>query len=219
MNKIYLYFLLLLTFIPLFSCQRTQYKSQVIDTNSYINNFELLQKNQKNYNNIRITSPRAIIDNKSNDIEIFNSSIEILDTNGNDISVIADKSILNNSLKLISVYKNVKISLIDTKNYFIKTDSFNWDLKTSNINLDSPLDINLETTQIKSSGGIYNIKSGILSINNNKFNRRILNSDGEENYQIEINSDNAKWIKNNNTLEFTSNNKQVESTINFLGIK
>ena len=54
---------------------------------------------------------------------------------------------------------------------------------------------------------------------NNYFNRSIFNNDGKEKYQIEIKSDFAKWIKNENTLEFKSNNKQVETTINILNFK
>ena len=54
---------------------------------------------------------------------------------------------------------------------------------------------------------------------NNYFNRSLFNKEGKEKYQIEITSDVAKWIKNKNTLEFKSNNKQVETTINILNIK
>ena len=51
------------------------------------------------------------------------------------------------------------------------------------------------------------------------FNRSIFNDDGEPIYIIKIIADSAKWLKDNNSLEFTSNDKQVETTINFLSIK
>ena len=67
--------------------------------------------------------------------------------------------------------------------------------------------------------GIYNINSGQLNINNNVFNRIIINEDGQKQYQINIISDNAKWFKDSNSLEFTSNDKQVETTVNLLTVK
>ena len=48
-----------------------------IDNKSYIKDFELLQENPNNQTNVRITSPKAIIDPTNNNIEIFDSLIEI----------------------------------------------------------------------------------------------------------------------------------------------
>ena len=62
----------------------------------------------------------------------------------------------------------------------------------------------------------YNIDSSLLKIDNTRFNRKINNSEGVGEYQVEIKSDFAKWFKNDNKLVFTSNEKQVETTIKFL---
>tara|TARA_Y100001968_G_scaffold311094_1_gene332771 strand:+ start:3381 stop:4040 length:660 start_codon:yes stop_codon:yes gene_type:complete len=212
-------FLLLFICLPLLSCQKSEDKIQKTDINSYINDFELLQENLSNDKTIRITSPKAIINTLNNDIEIFDSSIEIFNENSIDIIVTSRNSKLTNSTNFIKVFDNVNILLLDTNNYFIKTDSFIWDLNTSNIDLNSPLYFNSDATTIFSSKGIYNIKSGLLNIKNNNFNRIIFNEDGTEKYQIEIISDIANWFKNDNSLEFKSMNKQVEATINFLDIK
>ena len=96
------------------------------------------------------------------------------------------------------------------------TNSFNWDLNTSVIDINNPLAINYKNTKINASKGFYNIDSSLLKIDNTKFNRIINNSDGIEEYQLEIKSDFAKWFKNDNKLVFTSNEKQVETTIKFL---
>ena len=67
------------------------------------------------------------------------------------------------------------------------------------------------------AGYKYNLNKKInVKIDNTEFNRNIDNSKGKEEYQIEIKSDFAKWFKNDNTLVFTSKDKQVETTINFL---
>ena len=84
------------------------------------------------------------------------------------------------------------------------------------INLDNPVTINYGNTQINATNGLYNIDSSLLKIDNSQFNRYIYNSEGEEEYQVKIKSDFAKWFKKDNTLVFTSKEKQVETTINFL---
>ena len=43
--------------------------------------------------------------------------------------------------------------------------------------------------------------------------------EGDGKYRIEIKSDNAKWFKNKELLEFSSQSSQVETTINFLTSK
>jgi len=219
MQKGFLYLIILFSVVPLMSCQKTNNNIVEVDNSSYISDFELVQKNQTNDSIIKIISPKAIIDNFNNDIKIFDSSIEISNKDLNDIKIKSGKATLNNLDNIIRVSNNVNISLVDSKNYYVNTESFIWDLSKSRINLDKPLDIDLDNTNITSSSGSYNIKLGELKIMNNYFNRSLFNKEGKEKYQIEITSDVAKWIKNKNTLEFKSNNKQVETTINILNIK
>ena len=219
MQKGILSLIILFSVFPLMSCQRTNNNIDKVDNNSYISDFELIQKNQSNDSIIKIISPKAVIDNFNNNIKIFDSSIEISNKNLKDIKIKSGKATLNNLDNIINVFNNVHISLVDSKNYFLNTESFIWDLSKSRINLDKPLHIDLDKTNITSSSGSYNIKLGELKIMNNYFNRSIFNNEGKEKYQIEITSDVAKWIKNKNTLEFKSNNKQVETTINILNIK
>ena len=219
MQKVILYLIILITVFPLMSCKRKIKNIDKVDNNSYISDFELLQKNQSNDSIIKIISPKAIIDNFNNDIKIFDSSIEISNKDLKDIKIKSGKANLNNLDNIIRVYNNVNISLVDSKNYFVNTESFIWDLSKSRINFGKPLDIDLDNTNITSSNGSYNIKLGELKIMNNYFNRILFNNEGKEKYQIEITSDVAKWIKYKNTLEFKSNNKQVETTINILNIK
>ena len=219
MNKFLIFFITIFTLFPLIACSKNQDKVTEIDKTSYIKDFELIQENTTYNNIIKIKSPKAIIDPVNNDIDIYDSIIKISNNDSNDIQIISGKSTLNNSSNLLRVFNNVKISILDYKNYFIKTDSLKWLLSTSNIDLDSPLYINFDNTNIISSSGSYNFKSSILKLNNNIFNRVIFDNQGNEKYQIEIISDFAKWNKSENSLEFISNNKQVQTTVNFLSIK
>ena len=219
MNKVYLYLFFSIIIVSLIGCKKGDDKETIVDIKSYITDFELKQENASNDTIIQINSPKAVIDPINNDIEIFDSSIKILNDNSNDIKITSGKSILNNSTNKIKVFNNVYISLLDSKNSFIKTNNLYWDLNTSNITLNSPLKINFDNTQINSSYGFYNVESSVLNINNNIFNRSILNKEGHPIFQIIIFSDEAKWIKESNSLEFISNEKQIETTINFLTIK
>ena len=215
--KLFNIYLLLIIFIfPLFGCQKSNKSAAKIDNKSYINDFELLQENPNNQTSVTITSPRAIIDPRNSDIEIYDSSIVILNKNGIDFKVESGNSTLDNLSNNIRVFNNVNISFLKNSNYIISTNSLNWDLNTSVIDINNPLDINFENTMINASRGLYNIKTSLLKIDNSKFNRIIKNSEGIEEYEVEILSDFAKWFKKNNKLVFTSNEKQVETTINFL---
>ena len=219
MIKVLIYAITFFFIIPLISCRDSQKQSFEIVNKSYINNFELLQDNSKSETTISINSPRAIIDTLTNDIEIFDSLIHIYNDRGNNIQLKSGNSSLENTNNIIRVYNNVHISLLDTKDSYIKTDELIWDLNISQINLNNPLLINFKNTTITSSKGIYNIDSSILNLINNNFNRDIYNNDGKKLYKIHILSDNARWYKYDNSLEFSSNQKQVETTINFLRIK
>ena len=216
MKYLSIYFLLVITTLTLFGCQKSNKSSPQVDNKSYIKNFELLQENPNNQTSIRITSPNAIIDPINNDIDIFDSSIELLNKNGHDFIVKSGNSTLNNSTNSIRVFNSVNISFLDNQDYSINTNSFDWDLNTSIIDINDPLIINFDNTSINATNGLFNIDASLLKIDNSEFNRSIYNSKGEEEYQVKIISDFAKWFKKDNTLVFTSNEKQVETTIKFL---
>tara|TARA_B100000945_G_scaffold232801_1_gene189163 strand:+ start:117 stop:776 length:660 start_codon:yes stop_codon:yes gene_type:complete len=211
-----IYLLLLITIFPLFGCQKSNKSSTQIDNKTYINDFELHQENPNNKTSIKISSPKAIIDPTNNDIEIFESSIELLNQNGQDFNVKSGNSTLNNLTNSIRVFNSVNILFPHKQDQYITTNSFVWDLNTSIININNPVKINFDNTLIKATNGFYNIDLSLLKIDNSDFNRNIFNSEGEEEYQVNIKSDFAKWFNKDNTLVFTSNQKQVETTINFL---
>lgn len=216
MKYLHIYFLLIFIITPILGCQKSNNSTTQIDNKSYINDFELLQENPNNQISVKITSPKAIIDPTKNDIEIFESSIEILNKNGQDFKVKSGNSTLNNLTNSIRVFNNVNISFLNKQDYYVTTNSFDWDLNTSVIDINNPVNINFGNTTINATSGFYNIDSNLLKIDNSEFNRNIYNSKGEEKYQLNIKSDFAKWFKKDNTLVFTSNEKQVETTINFL---
>jgi len=218
-NQIYLYFLIVLAIFPLFGCQKASKPTVKLDNKSYITNFELLQKNPSNDTRIRITSPKATLDQTNNIIEIVESSIEIINKDVQDFKVTSGYSTINNMSNFINVFNNVSISFIDKNDYFISTNSFNWDLNNSIIDIDSPLNMNLDNTKILATNGLYNLDLSQFKIDNSVFNRAFYSAEGKKKYHVEIKSDSADWLKEENTLVFKSNDKQVETTIKFLTTK
>ena len=216
MKYLQIYFLLIISIFPLFGCQKSSKNVNQIDDKSYINYFELLQENPNNQTSIKITSPKAIIDPTNNNIEIFESSIELFNNNGQDFKVKSGNSTLNNLTNSIKVFNRVNISFLNNQYYYITTNSFRWDLNTSIIDINNPVNINFGNTKINATNGSYNIDSSLLKIDNSEFIRHIYNSEGQEELQVKIKSDFAKWFKSDNTLVFISNQKQVETTINVL---
>ena len=210
------YLFLVFILLPLLGCQKSFKSSNQIENKSYINDFELLQENANNQTSVKITSPKAMIDPSNNDIEIFDSLIEIINKNGQDFKVKSGNSTLNNLTNSIRVFNNVSISFLEKQDYNINTNSFYWDLNTSLIDINNPVYINFDNTKIDATNGFYDIDLGLLKLDNSEFNRNIYNLEDEEEYHIQIISDLAEWIKEENTLVFTSNEKQVETTINFL---
>ena len=216
MKYLQIYFLLLITILPLFGCQKFNRSDTKRNNKSYINDFELLQENPYTRTRVKITSPKAIINPENNDIEIFDSSIEFLNENAQEFQVKSGNSTLNNLTNTISVFNNVIISFLNNQDYFITTHSFAWDLNKSIIDINNPVKISFDNTKIEATKGLYNIDSNLFEIENSEFNRYIYNSKGKEEYQVNIISDFTKWFKQDNTLIFTSKDKQVETTINFL---
>ena len=216
MRSLPIYYLLIIVILPIFGCKNINKPPTQIYNKSFLVDFELLQENPYNQNSLKITSPKAIIDPTNNNINIFDSSIVLLNKNGQDFKVNSGNSTLNNLSNSIRVFNSVKISFLDNKDFYINTNSLDWDLNTSIINIDDLVNINFNNTRIIATNGFYNIDASLLKIDNSEFNRYIYNSKGEEEYHIKIISDFTKWFKEDNTLVFNSNNKQVETTINLL---
>jgi len=107
-KSINIYLLFILTIFPLLGCQKSNKSTAQIDNKSYINDFELLQENPNKETSVKITSPKAIIDPTINDIEIYESSIEIMNENGIDFQVESGNATLNNLSNNIRVFNNSK---------------------------------------------------------------------------------------------------------------
>ena len=87
MTKFILYFFTFSSIFPLIACQKIDNDTFDIDNKSYINNFELIQKNTFNDTLVKINSSQAVIDISNNDIDIIDSSIEIQNNIGPDVIV------------------------------------------------------------------------------------------------------------------------------------
>ena len=211
-----IYFLLIISILPILGCEKSIKSRTEVEDKSYIIDFELLQENPNNQTSIKITSPKAKVDPTNNNLEILESTIELLTKDGQDFKIKSGNSVLNNITNSIKVFDSVNISFLDKPDYYITTDSFLWDMQTSIIDINNPVKVNFNNIKITATNGSYNIDSKLLKVENSDFNRVNFNSDGHMDYEIKIKSDFAKWFKKDNTFVFRSKEKQVETTINFL---
>ena len=199
--------------LSLISCKTNTGLETNTDNNTYITDFELIHNNQLNNRKIIINSPKAIIDSSSQNIQIINSNMQILDKTQKIINIKSGNAILDNTTKVISANDNVVISDTQNQGSSLKTNKLNWNLKNSIINLDNQLFIKFPNTKIHSEKGIYDISLDRLYLKDVQFNRTSNTKKGLTSYEISINANNAKWLKDDNSLEFTSEIGQVETTI------
>ncbi len=219
MNKFIKYFILFFSFLPLSSCNRSIDLIKESDNNSYIDDFELTQKNESNNTIIKIKSPKAIINSSKNNITIYKSRIKILNKDQADIEVFSGEANLDNLNNVISAFNDVSINLINNKDSFIKTNAIKWNLNESFFDLNQEVNLNLKNTNLISNSGTYDINNNLLNLSNIYFYRDIYNNNNRKYLEFKIKSDKAQFISRDNTLIFTSGNNQVETTIDFLNVK
>ena len=213
MHNLHKLILFSILFFPLSSCQNSSNLRSEIDNKGYLTEFNLIQENPINNSTIIINSPKAIIDQKNNDLKIFDSSIEFNDTSNSNIFIKSGESSINQSTNTIESIDNVNISFGHDNLSNITTDKLFWNLDTSIIVIDSKLIFNFDDTKILSDKGIYFTNISQLILDNVFYQKNFTNAQGDQIYNIIIKSDSASWLKENKLLEFTSTNKQVESNI------
>ena len=199
--------------LSLISCKSNTNLSNNNDNNTHITDFELIHENPANNTKIRINSPKARLDSSTQNIQIFKNEIEIINQPDKIIKIQSGNATINNATKFISAANNVIISDSEQPINSIETRQLYWDLNDSIINLDNELSINLPNTNIYSKKGNYDLNLDLVYLHEVLLTRTINTIDGFRSYEITITADKSKWLKEHNSLEFTSDNGQVETTI------
>ncbi len=200
--------------LSLISCKNNRSIEKNIDYNSHITDFELIHDNPLNNTKIIINSPKAILDSSTQNIQIKDNKMEIIDKSETNVTIKSGNATFNNKTKIISATDNIVITDSQNQASSIETSMLNWNLNNSIINLDNEMLINLPNTNIYSKEGTYNISLDLIKLNDVLFTSTSNTKNGLTSYEISITADNTKWLKENNSLEFTSEKGQVETTIN-----
>jgi len=207
MNNIYK----LIIFLTLFMFGCTQ---NVIDENKVkqkIDSLDMTIFSKSGDKSYSITSLNSSYDNIELKFELKKPTINIL--NGEEIKYIisSEESSLSDNNKLLELKGNVKLKTLKKDGDILYADNFIWNIEKTNYLLEG--NIRFENQNI-----ILNSGKAILGSNNiiEFFNpvKYIIKDENNENI-YEINSENAYYNLNTESVSFKANDKRVKSIIYF----
>ncbi len=188
--------------------------SNVIDENKVIQKIDSLdmtifsKSGDKKYS---ITSPNSSYDNIELKFELKKPIINILNGNETIYIISSEESILSDNNKLLKMKGNVKLKTLKKNENILNADNFIWNIENTNYLLEG--NIRFENKNI-----ILNSGKAILSSNNiiEFFNpvKYIIKDENNEN-KYEINSENAFYNLNTESVNFEAKDKRVKSIIYF----
>ena len=158
-----------------------------------------------------ITSPNSIYDKIKLEFNLQKTTISIFE--GEDIKYIinSDSSTLSDNNKLVELKGNVELRSINQDNDYLYGDNLIWNIDESMYELIG--NVRFENTNIKlSSNKAILVKDNIIEFFNPV--KYIIKGDNNNN-KYEINSENAYYNLNTDSLSFTAKDKRVRSKIYF----
>ncbi len=201
----------LIIFLPLFMLGCVP---NVIDENKLVQKINSLDMNifSKSGDKLyTITSPYSIYNNNQLRFELKKPTINILNGEETKYIINSDKSTLSNNNKLLILTGNVKLKTLKQDEDILYADNFIWNIDDTDYLLEG--NISFENKNI-----ILNSEKAKMSSDNiiEFFNpvRYIIKDDNNEN-KYEINSENAYYNLETESVSFDSKDKRVKSIIYF----
>jgi len=158
-----------------------------------------------------ITSPHSSYDNNKLKFHLKNSTINIFKGEETKYIIISDESTLSDNNKLLKLSGNVKLKTLKQDEDILYADNFIWNIEETNYLLEG--DIRFENKNI-----ILNSQKAKLGSNNiiEFFNpvKYIIKGDNDEN-KYEINSENAYYDLDSESVSFKAKKNRVKSIIYF----
>ena len=207
MNNIYR----LIIFLPFFivGCAPNVIKEnkviQKIDS-LYMNIFS--RRGDKIYS---ITSPNSIYNNVELKFELKNPTINIFKGEETKYIISSDESTLSDNNKLLKLNGNVKLKTLDEDEDILYADNFIWNIEETNYLLEG--NIRFENQNIILNSGKAKLGSDNIIEFFNPVKYIIKDQNNENKY--EINSENAYYNLNTESVSFKAKNKRVQSIIYF----
>ena len=207
MNNLYK----LILFLPIFIFGCTPNIIEKKDLTKEINNLDLnifAENGEKKYT---ITSPYSIYDNFRNKFQFQKTTINIFQDDKIKYIINSDESSLSRNNKILELKGNVKLKTTTQDEDFLFADNFIWNIDESNYLLSG--NIRFENNNVILTSGKANLGSDniIEFFNPVKY---ILKDENNEN-KYEINSENAYYNLNTESVSFKAKDKRVKSIIYF----
>ena len=201
----------LIIFLPLFilGCA-----PNVIDENKVIQKIESLdmtifsKSGDKIYS---ITSPNSIYDNIELEFNLKKPIINILNGEETKYIISSEESTLSDNNKLLKLKGNVKLKTLKKDGDFLYADNFIWNIENTNYLLEGNIRFENQNIILNSGKAILDSDNIIEFFNPVKY---IIKDENNEN-KYEINSENAYYNLNTESVSFKAKDKRVKSIIYF----
>ena len=207
MNNIYR----LIIFFPVFIIGCTP---KLIEENKILKKIDSLNMNifsntgEKIYS---ITSPNSIYDRIKLKFNLKKTTISIFDGENIKYIIKSDSSTLSDNNKLVELNGNVELRTINQDSDYLYGDNLIWNIDDSIYKLIGNVRFENSNVKLSSSKAILAKDNIIEFFNPVKY---IINADDKEN-KYEINSENAYYNLNTDSLSFIAKDKRVRSRIYF----
>ncbi len=158
-----------------------------------------------------INSPHSIYDNNELKFQLKNTTINIY--SGQEIKYVinSDESTLLDNNKILRLTGNVKLKTPNQNGDILFADNFIWDIEETNYLLEGNIRFENKNIILNSTKAKLGSDNIIEFFNPVKY---IIKDENSEN-KYEINSENAYYNLNTESVSFKANNKRVRSIIYF----
>jgi len=207
MNNIYIFLIFLPFFI--FGCA-----PNVIEENKVTKQIDSLELNIFSKNGDKkysITSPYSIYDNVINKFQFQKSTINIFQDGKTKYIINSDEAILSDNKKVLELKNNVKLKTIKQDEDYLFADNFIWNIDKTQYLLTGNIRFENKNVILTSGKAVLGLDNVIEFFNPVKY---IIKDDSNKN-KYEINSENAYYDINQESLSFEAKEKRVRSIINF----
>ena len=158
-----------------------------------------------------ITSPNSIYNKAELRFELRNPTINIFEDEETKYIISSDESTLSENNKLLKLKGNVKVKILDQKGDILFADKFIWNIEETNYLLEGNIRFENQNIILNSGNAKLGTNNIIEFFNPVKY---IIKNENNEN-KYEINSENAYYNLNTESVSFKAKDKKVKSIIYF----
>ena len=158
-----------------------------------------------------IKSPYSTYDNVMDKFQFQKSTINIFQNGKVKYIINSEEAILSDNKKFLELKSNVKLKTIEQDEEYLYADNFIWDLNKSYYLLTGNIKFENRNVILTSGRAMLGLDNIIEFFNPVKY---IIKDNNNEN-KYEVNSENAYYDINQESLSFEAKDKRVRSIINF----